>query len=81
MVYFASTVNSNYSISIDKMFGFSYIPSMITIKKLYPLLKDICIDDKKNQEIIEGTYHSQIEQETKVLIINETFLPETTSLR
>ncbi len=39
---------------------------------------------KKSQEfieIIEESYRSKIEQETKSLVTNETFLTETTSLR
>ena len=38
---------------------------MPTITKLYPLLKDLGLDDKKSQEfieIVEGAYHSKIEQ-------------------
>ncbi|MFQ5685942.1 MAG: hypothetical protein ACE5GV_04715 [Candidatus Scalindua sp.] len=57
---------------------------MPTITKLYPLLKDIGLDDKKSQEfieIIESSYHSEIEQEIKKLVTNETFLTETTKLR
>lgn len=57
---------------------------MSTITKLYPLLKDIGLDDKKSQEfieIIEDSYHSEIEQENKKLVTNETFLTETTKLR
>jgi Protein of unknown function (DUF1640). len=57
---------------------------MTTITKLYPLLKDIGLDDKKSQEfieIIEESYNSKIEQETKSLVTNETFLTETTRLR
>jgi hypothetical protein len=57
---------------------------MSTITKLYPLLKDIGLDDKKSQEfieIIEGSYRSEVEQENKKLVTNETFLTETTKLR
>ncbi|MEK6767044.1 MAG: hypothetical protein AABY49_12565 [Planctomycetota bacterium] len=57
---------------------------MSTITKLYPLLKDIGLDDKKSQEfieIIEGSYRSETEQEFKKLVTNETFLTETTKLR
>ena len=57
---------------------------MTTITKLYPLLKDIGLDDKKSQEfieIIEGSYRSETEQEFKKLVTNETFLTETTKLR
>ena len=57
---------------------------MTTITKLYPLLKDIGLDDKKSQEfieIIEGSYRSETEQEFKKLVTNETFLIETTKLR
>jgi len=55
-----------------------------TITKLYPLLKDIGLDDKKSQEfieIIENSYRSETEQEIKKLVTNETFLTETTKLR
>ncbi len=44
---------------------------MTTITKLYPLLKDIGLGDKKSQEFIEI-----IAQETECLVINETFLAE-----
>ena len=57
---------------------------MATITKLYPLLKDIGLNDQKSQEfieIIEDSYHSKIEQEIKGLVTNETFLTETTKLR
>lgn len=57
---------------------------MSTITKLYPLLKDIGLDDKKSQEfieIIEVSYRSETEQEIKKLVTNETFLAETTKLR
>ncbi len=57
---------------------------MTTITKLFPLLKDIGLDDKKSQEfieIIEDTYHSQIEQETNRLVTNETFVSEMAKLR
>jgi hypothetical protein len=57
---------------------------MATITKLYPLLKDIGLDDKKSQEfieIIEGSYRSETEQEIKKLVTNETFLTEITKLR
>ena len=55
-----------------------------TITKLYPLLKDIGLDDKKSQEfieIIENSYRSETEQEIKKLVTNETFLTETTKSR
>ena len=57
---------------------------MSTITKLYPLLKDIGLDDKKSQEfieIIEGSYRSETEQEFEKLVTNETFLAEITKLR
>ena len=57
---------------------------MTTITKLYPLLKDIGLDDKKSQEfieIIENSYHLKIEKEIKGLVTNETFLTEITKLR
>ncbi len=57
---------------------------MSTITKLFPLLKDIGLDDKKSQEfieIIENSYRSETEQKTKKLVTNETFLTETTKLR
>jgi len=57
---------------------------MSTITKLYPLLKDIGLDDKKSQEfieIIEGSYRSETEQEVRKLVTNETFLTEITKLR
>ena len=57
---------------------------MSTITKLYPLLKDLGLDDKKSQEfieIVEGAYHSKIEQETKTLVTNETFLTEISKIR
>ncbi len=57
---------------------------MPTLTKLHPLLKDISLDDKKSQEfieIIEDTYHSKIEQETKRMATNETFLVEITIIR
>ncbi|MCF6150503.1 MAG: hypothetical protein E3K37_17885 [Candidatus Kuenenia sp.] len=57
---------------------------MATITKLYPLLKEIGLNDQKSQEfieIIEDSYHSKIEQEIKRLVTNETFLTETTKLR
>ena len=41
---------------------------MTTFTKLFPLLKDIGLDDKKSQEfieIIEGAYHTKIERETQ----------------
>ena len=57
---------------------------MPTITKLYPLLKDIGLDDKKSQEfieIIEESYRSKIEQETNRLVTNETFLTEISKIR
>ena len=57
---------------------------MTTITKLFPLLKEIGLDDKKSQEfieIIEDTYHSKIEQETNRLVTNETFVSEMAKLR
>lgn len=57
---------------------------MPTITKLYPLLKDLGLDDKKSQEfieIVEGAYHSKIEQETRALVTNETFLTEMSKIR
>jgi len=57
---------------------------MATITKLYPLLKEIGLNDQKSQEfieIIEDSYHSKIEEEIKKLVSNETFLTETTKLR
>jgi hypothetical protein len=57
---------------------------MINNTKLYPLLKDIGLDDKKSQEfieIIEATYHSKIEQETNRLLTNETFVSEMASMK
>ena len=57
---------------------------MPTITKLYPLLKDLGLDDKKSQEfieIVEGAYHSKIEQETRALVTNETFLTEISKIR
>ena len=57
---------------------------MTTITKLFPLLKDIGLDDKKSQEfieIIEDTYRSKIEQETNRLVTNETFVSEMAKLR
>lgn len=54
---------------------------MSTITKLYPLLKDLGLDDKKSQEIIEGPYRSETEQEIEKLVTNETFLTEITKLR
>jgi hypothetical protein len=57
---------------------------MTTITKLFPLLKDIGLDDKKSQEfieIIEDTYHSKIEQKTNRLVTNETFVSEMAKLR
>ena len=57
---------------------------MSTITKLYPLLKDIGLDDKKSQEfieIIEGSCRPETEQEVRKLVTNETFLTETTKLR
>ncbi len=57
---------------------------MATITKLYPLLKEIGLNDQKSQEfieIIEETYHSRIKQEVKGLVTNETFLTETTKIR
>ena len=57
---------------------------MTTITKLYPLLKDIGLDDKKSQEfieIIEESYNSKIERETNRLVTNETFVSEMAKLR
>ena len=57
---------------------------MPTITKLYPLLKDIGLDDKKSQEfieIIEESYRSKIERETNRLVTNETFLTEISKIR
>lgn len=57
---------------------------MATITKLYPLLKDIGLNDQKSGEfieIIEESYHSKIGQEIKDFVTNETFLAETTKLR
>jgi len=57
---------------------------MSTITKLYPLLKDIGLDDKKSQEfieIIEGSCRPETEQEVRKLVTNETFLTEITKLR
>ncbi len=48
--------------------------------KLYPLLKDIGLDDKKSQESIE-IIEDKIELETKRLVTNETFLAEITKIR
>jgi len=57
---------------------------MPTITKLYPLLKDIGLDDKKSQEfieIIEESHNSKIELETNRLVTNETFVSEMAKLR
>ena len=57
---------------------------MATITKLYPLLKDIGLNDQKSQEfieIIEDSYHSKADQKIKGLVTNETFITETTKLR
>ncbi|MFQ5752130.1 MAG: hypothetical protein ACE5HI_09055 [bacterium] len=57
---------------------------MTSITKLYPLLKDIGLDDKKSQkfiEIIEDSYRSKIEQETKSLVTNDIFLTEISKIR
>ncbi|MCP5005652.1 MAG: DUF1640 domain-containing protein [Planctomycetes bacterium] len=57
---------------------------MSTITKLYPLLKDIGLDDKKSQEfieIIEDSHHLKIEKEIKGLVTNETFITEISKLR
>lgn len=57
---------------------------MKTLTKLYPLLKDIGLDDHKSQEfieIIEESYHAKIEQEISDLVTNKVFLTEITKLR
>jgi len=57
---------------------------MATITKLYPLLKEIGLDDQKSQEfieIIEESNHSKIEQETNRLVTNETFLTEISKIK
>jgi len=57
---------------------------MATITKLYPLLKDIGLDDKKSQEfieIIEESQNSNIERVTNRLVTNDTFLTEISKIR
>ena len=48
------------------------------------MLKEIGLNDQKSQEfieIIEESNHSKIEQETKRLVTNETFLSEISKIR
>ena len=69
---------------IDKEHCFLYISSMATITKLYPILKEIGLNDQKSQEfieIIEESHSSKVEQETKRLVTNETFVSEMAKLR
>jgi hypothetical protein len=57
---------------------------MATITRLYPLLKEIGLNDQKSQEfieIIEESYNSKVAQEVKGLVTNETFLTEITKIR